>query len=217
MDIHLINRRLRDIYGKDFLDQPIYRVVWSDDEIEKRFGTFRDYVPGTNVLVREVTEVREVKKYPYLEPQYVLEKLFFNQHNKEILDNKTFNPASCTYEPVWAFGREPNGRAKPVVWRAVELILMSINNPKKLTPSQMNDAELEQAKKDEQVFMDLMNEHIKNDPLHSAVKDGDAVMLNQDYNPDKLPRQFREVTEVKELRKEVDEAEKRLFLLRKNG
>lgn len=179
MDIHLINRRLRDIYGKDFLGQAIYRVVWSDDEIEKRFSTFEDYVPGTNILLRRVTEVREVKKYSYLEPQYVLEKLFFNQHNKEILDNKTLNPQTCTYEPLWAFGRE-NKHPKPVVWRAVELILMMSVNPKKLTPSEMNDAELKQAFEDEKLMMDLLNEHIKNDPLHSAVQDGDAVMLNQD-------------------------------------
>src|SRR6476659_3793285 len=105
MDIHIINRRLKDIYGTDLLGQPIYRVIWSDDETEKRFGTFRDFVPGTNILVREVTEVRETKKYSYVHPScYVLEKLFFNQHNKEILDNRTLSPQTCTYEPLWVFG-----------------------------------------------------------------------------------------------------------------
>lgn len=181
MDIHLINQRLRDIYGKDFLDQPIYKVVWSADEIEKRFSTFEDYVPGTNILLRRSTEVREVKKYTYLEPQYVLEKLFVNHHNKEILDNKTLSPQNCTYEPVWAFGVEKNGRPKVVVWRAIELILLSLNNPKKLTPSQMNDVEIEQAKKDEKLMLDLLNEHVKNDPFHSSVQDGDTILLNQDY------------------------------------
>jgi len=135
MDIHLINRRLRDLYGVDFLDQPMYRVIWSDDQLEKRFSTFRDYVPGTNILLREVTEVRECKKYSFLEPQYILEKLFRNIHNKEILDNDTYNPAVTTYEPLWCFGLESNGRAKPLIWRAVELIIVSALNPKKLTPS----------------------------------------------------------------------------------
>lgn len=178
MDIHLINRRLKDIYGVDFLNQPIYRIVWSNDEIEKRFGTFTDYIPGTNIFIREVTEVREVKKYNYLEPQYVLEKLFFNQHNKEILDNKTLAPQICTYEPLHAFGHEKNGRAKEVVWRAVELLLMMVNNPKLLTPSQMNDVELAQAAEDEKIMIELMNTHIKSDAMHSSIADGDTIMMN---------------------------------------
>lgn len=186
MDIHLINQRLADLFGKDFLNQPIYRIIWSD-EIEKRFSYFEDYVPGTNVLIRRVQEVRECKKYAFLDkPQYVLEKLFFNQHNTEILDNKTLSPRTCTYEPMWCFGHEPNGRPRKPIWRAVELLMMAINNPSKLTPSQMKDAEMKQALEDEKIMLELLNKHIKSDPLHSAIKDGDAVMLNQDYKPEKL-------------------------------
>jgi len=180
MDLHIINQRLRDLHGVDLLGQPIYRVIWSPDEIEKRFATFTDFLPGTNVFIREVTEVREVQKYSYLAPQYVLEKLFRNQHNKQILDNKTLAPMTCTYEPMWAFGHEVNGRARQVVWRAVELIILAVNNPKVLTPSQMDDVEFKQAVDDEKLMMDLMEEHIPNDSLHSAIRDGDAVMLNQD-------------------------------------
>jgi hypothetical protein len=176
MDLHLINRRLVEMYGTDFMNQPIYRVIWSEDQIEKRFSTFKDFLEGTNILLREVTEVREVRKYSYLEPQYVLEKLFWNQHNKEILNNDSLEPSRCTYEPMWCFGYD--GKVpKPVIWRAIELIILSINNPKKLTPSQLNDEELEQAKRDELLFMNILNEKIPNDSLHTAVKDGGAVML----------------------------------------
>lgn len=178
MDIPIINQRLKDLYGKDFLDQPIYRVVWSGDQVEKRFSTFRDFVPNTNILLREVAEVRECKKYNYLEPQWILEKLFINHHNKEILDNDTLAPSSCTYEPLWAFGFEPSGRARRPVWRAIELILASVNNPKKLTPSEMNDKEFEQAREDEKLMLDLLNEHIPNDSLHTAIQDGAADIYN---------------------------------------
>lgn len=190
MDNHIINRRLKDIYGSDYLGQNIYRVIWSEDQLEKRFGTFTDYLKGTNIFLREVTEVREVKKYPYLEPQWVLEKLFFNQHNNEILDNNTLAPSTCTYEPVFAFGHEKNGLARPVVWRAVELILTSINNPKKLTPSQMSDAEIKQAEADEKLMRDLLDEKVPNDSLHMAVKDGGAVMLG-DRGPNPIHKSLR--------------------------
>jgi len=182
MDIREINRNLVEHFGKDFLDRPVYRVVWSDDLVEKRFGTFRDYVSGTNILLREVTEVREVRKYSYLEPQYVLEKLFINQHNTEILESDTFNPQHCTYEPVWCFGHDSSHKygkkARQPVWRAIQLLITMLLNPKKLTSSEMNDAEKAQAFKDEQVLMDLLNTHIKSDAMHSAIQDGDAVIVS---------------------------------------
>jgi hypothetical protein len=181
MDLHLINQRLRDLYGCDLLGQPVYRVVWSEDQIEKRFADFTDFVPNTNILLRKVTEMREVKKYSYLEPQYVLEKLFRNQHNKEILDNATLAPQSCTYEPLWAFDYDGKLPKQPV-WRAIELIIMSVNNPEKLTPSEMNDAEMKQALDDEKLMVDLMNKHIKSDALHSSVQDGDTIMLGRGTN-----------------------------------
>lgn len=178
MDIPAVNRRLVDIYGSDLLGQPIYRCVWSLDEIEKRFSTFEDYIEGTNILIRRVKEVREVRKYNYIEPQWVLEKLFHNQHNKEILDNKTLSPLNCTYEPVWCFGHEDNGRARRPIWRAIEFILLSINNPSKLTPSQMTDAEIDDARKDEEIMAKLLEEKMPDNYLHSSIKDGETVMLN---------------------------------------
>jgi hypothetical protein len=179
MDIHIVNSRLRDIYGCDLLSQPIYKIVWSPDEFEKRLSTFRDFLPGTNIFLREVREVREVRKYPDLLDQWILEKLFFNQHNTEILNNQTLSPLRCSYEPLWCFGQDDKGQPKRPVWRAIEIILMSINNPKKLTPSQMNDKEFEQARKDEELMMEIMNTKIKNDSFHSSVQDGDTILFGR--------------------------------------
>ena len=182
MDLHLVNRKLKDLYGQDLLSQAIYHVVWSDDEIEKRFSYFEDYIPGTNILIRKVQEVREVKKYNFLKSQYILEKLFVNKHNTEILDNTTLSPRACTYEPLWAFGFDKQGKPLRPIWRAIEIIIDSaMNPPRKLTPSEINDKEFEKMRKDEELMMELMNTHIKSDTFHSSVQDGDTVLLNQDY------------------------------------
>jgi hypothetical protein len=180
MDIYLINQKLADTYGTDWLKQPLYRIIWSADQIEKRLGTFNDYIPGTNVFIRKVTEVRECRKYPGFDPQWCLEKLFFNQHNDEILDNDTLNPSTCTYEPLWMFGFE-NGRAKRPVWLAVQFLINKVNNPKPLTPSELNDEELKRALEEEKVINDLLAANVKNDVLHSSVKDGDTIMMNDAY------------------------------------
>ena len=179
MDIHLINRRLKELYGQDFLRQPIFRVVWSDDELEKRFGEFEDYLEGTNIFLRRFVGVREAKKYNFMKPQYILEKLFINKHNREILDNDTFSPRMCTYEPFWCFGRDDKDRPIKPVWRAVELVIVMNLNPKKLTPSQMNDEEFRRALEDEKIMTELLNTHVKSDALHSSVQDGDTVMFGR--------------------------------------
>lgn len=175
-----INQRLKDRYGQDILGQPVYRVVWSASQVEKRRGEFEDYVPNTNILIRRVHEVREVKKYAYLDPQWILEKLMVNPEHSEVVDNDTLTPRSTTYEPIWSFGFEADGRPKLPVWHPVEFLIEMQRNPVTLTPSQMTDAEIDESERDYQMMMDLMNASIRNDPLHSAVKDGDAVMLNQD-------------------------------------
>lgn len=55
-------------YLKDYF--PHFRLEWSEDQLEKRLGTFTQYYPIYSV----VTEVREVKKYPMLGiPCYILE------------------------------------------------------------------------------------------------------------------------------------------------
>lgn len=185
MDILLINRKLKDIYGADLLGQPIFRIVWSEDLIEKRFSTFRDYVPGTNILLREVTEVRELKKYRDYKPQYVLEKLMVNHHGTEILDSDSLSPSNAVYEPLWMFKHEDKGKPKQPVWRAVELLLSWIMNPKKLSPSDMKDSEIKQYEEDERIMMEMLEiqaDEFGQSLLGSKIKDGDAVVLsNTDY------------------------------------
>src|SRR5690348_475959 len=112
MDLHLINRRLKEKYGPGFnLVDPMFRVVFSDDEVEHRKEKFRDFVPGTNILLREVEEVRLCKKYNFLEPQYVLEKQIRNL-NDAVIDTRNLSN-KVTYEPFYAFGQDEKGRPKP--------------------------------------------------------------------------------------------------------
>lgn len=178
MDVTTVNNKLKDNYGQDLLGQPFFRIVWSEDQLEKRIGDFEDYLPGTNILIRRVREVRECKKYPFLKPQWVMEKLFFNQHNDEILDNDTLSPRTCTYEPFWAFGHEKNGRAKRPIWDGCVYLINCWMNPRKKTPSEMNDDEINEELKQQEAFQELLNTHVKNDSLHSAIEDGDAIMMN---------------------------------------
>lgn len=183
MDIHLINRKLKDIYGSDLLDQPIYRVVWSDDLLEKRFETFRDFVPGTNILLREKKEVREVKKYNYLEPQWILERLFM-EPNTAIVDNDTLNPRFSSYNCIWSFGFEGKGnnkRAQRPVWRAIELLIKwNFTEKKVASPKEMEEMDMKQLEEDEKIMLEMLNAKGES-YFQSALHDGDAIVMPSNY------------------------------------
>jgi hypothetical protein len=168
MDIHLINRKLRDQYGIDVAsDLPKYRIVWSDDELEKRTGLFQDFVPGTNILIRSVYEMREVKKYNYLDPQYILEKLTPNVNNPEIM-------FGLVYEPVWCFKEQ-----RELIWRAIDLLIRFSQHPyKPFTEKELENMDEAQRIEDEKIMARMLDELVPNDSFHSSVKDGDTIILS---------------------------------------
>lgn len=95
--LETVNTRLKDYYGS--VDgMPRYRLSWSEDQYEERYGTFNDFTPE-GLYLRTVTEVRRVQKYAeYIREKYLLERLTVVPIiNQEELLNKV------SYEPVWVF------------------------------------------------------------------------------------------------------------------
>jgi hypothetical protein len=112
--IESLNKRLIDHYGIDSdTGRPMFRIVWANDETEKRLMAFTDF--GIELIH---PEVREVKKYPYLKDLYVLERLVvvpdINQH--ELPSQK------LSYEPIWAY-RDVNNNPLPPIWDVTKLIV----------------------------------------------------------------------------------------------
>jgi len=69
--ITTLNQRLIDHFGLDTdSTKPMFRIVWADDQLEKRMMDTLD--SGIQLLY---PVVREVKKYSYLREVWVLESL----------------------------------------------------------------------------------------------------------------------------------------------
>lgn len=119
-NIQEINKRLLK-YGTNLLGKPHFRLVFSDDIFEKRFGLFGDYYGS--ILVREVKEVREVRKYNYISHRWILEmwKKDFERPTKELV-------APDGYECIYVF-EDKDGKELPVVWHVIEMIIFFILNP----------------------------------------------------------------------------------------
>lgn len=83
MNLTKLNQQIEDNFGR-LEDRPRYRVVWSDDELEQRYGTFRD-IDSNGMFIREVKELRQVPKYKqWIQESYILERLtVYSEFNHE--------------------------------------------------------------------------------------------------------------------------------------
>lgn len=94
--IDTINNQLVSLFGEDFTTkQPIFRIVWSEDQFEKRLMDVTD--EGLQLLT---PNVRIVPKYrQWIHERYVLERLVIvpNMNIEELAGVK------LSYEPLWIF------------------------------------------------------------------------------------------------------------------
>lgn len=118
--IEVLNLRLIEYYGSYRLDMPNFQLRMSDQVIETQFDTFCDFLEGTNILLREVTEARKIKIYNYIQPpKWILERLVPNPNPDEILDGKLI------YTCIWAFGLmgDPLGEPIEPKWIALQFVI----------------------------------------------------------------------------------------------
>jgi len=124
--IETINQRLKDYFGIDTITgAPIWRVVFSEDQFEKRMGTFDDISPA-GIYLRTVTEVRNVPKYrQWIHQKYILEQLVVVpiHQMQELADN------AVSYEPLWVF-QDKDENYLPPAWEAIEFLIQTVNAAK---------------------------------------------------------------------------------------
>jgi len=113
--------------GIDFDGRAMFRIVWADEQLEKRRGSWDIYYAGV-IYLRTETGVKEVPKYPYFKGCWVLEKLETFRHPDVIYDKPK------GYEPFFVF-KDKDGNPLPVNRRVVEFICRSIlEGPEKVDP-----------------------------------------------------------------------------------
>ena len=97
---------------------PNWRVIWSDDELEKRFVT---HTPeGLELLYKEV---REIPKYrQWIHKKFVLERVLPIPEGVE-----TDLVDKYSYEPVWVF-QDSHGNPLPPNYGAIKLIVETVYN-----------------------------------------------------------------------------------------
>lgn len=120
-----INNFLKGIAKVPLRDtEPIFRLVWSEDQFELRRGTFNEFYG--KIFLREVTGVRQVRKYNYIHEKWVLEQWYPPQFcNQEELPESRRG----SYEPIYVF-QDKRGNALPVKKAVIEYIIHTRFQPK---------------------------------------------------------------------------------------
>jgi hypothetical protein len=109
--IEVLNKRLADYFGTDTVtSEPIYRIVWSEDQLEKRRTNYTK--EGIELLY---PEVREMPKYrQWISEKFVLERLSVVPNiNQEDLLTKT------SYEPLYVY-EDGKGNPLPPKWEVTK-------------------------------------------------------------------------------------------------
>lgn len=147
IEVKRINKQLREHFGTEITGQSIWRVVWTDDQYEKRKTDVT--VEGLQLLYPEVIEM---PKYSYLPHKWILEQLVVvpEVNRDELAD------AKLSYEPIFPFQTD-SGEALPPSFEASKFVIDTINaakGKKSLAKYKENPDEdkIRQAKLKEELF-----------------------------------------------------------------
>ena len=148
--LEILNERLKEYYGVAWNGMPIYRIVFSDDQLEMRLTDCDD--KGVKLLF---PEVRELPKYRhYITSKYLLEQLVeLNEEAQNELKTK------ISYEPLWVY-TDKNDNALPPHWEVTQFVINTVmaargksNLAKYIDPNTTMEAKQERvAKIEEELF-----------------------------------------------------------------
>jgi hypothetical protein len=179
-ELNKFNRNLIDNYGY-YEGFPKFKLVWSDDVVEKRLTKFTK--DGFELLV---PEVKELPKYRQWKPErYIIEMLTFIGDNPELSVN-----GELGYEPFYTFENKaeefliPNWNAAKVIIDAM-LEIAGVRKAAKYNTS--NDFEREQLIKRVDELEEALygNESRIGDALKSDSAVGYGTRLKDgSFNPD---------------------------------
>jgi hypothetical protein len=108
--------------GKSITGEYLYRLVWSDNILENRYGTFNEFTsPG--LFVRTFTGIKLVPKYSYIKERWILEKWAPGNLTR---NPETPDASAGDYIPVYVF-EDGKGKYLPPTRRVLEFLIGSLN------------------------------------------------------------------------------------------
>ena len=114
--IESIDEKLLNEFGTEFGNAPRFRVVFSEDQFEKRWTNTTD--EGFELLQPEVRLLPKYKQW--IREKYILERLI-------PIIGETDLVTKVSYEPAWVF-QDKNGNYLPPFYEGCKLVIESMFN-----------------------------------------------------------------------------------------
>lgn len=151
-DVDLINKTIK-ANGTNEYGDPLFRVVFSDDQVERRLGNFTDTHGG--LFVRQVTEVREVRKYPWIKEKWILERWASGElaAHKDLREVK-----NGVYICVYVF-QDPKQEYLPPLLKVAEIVINNLLNPRRQAEALQEDQKVWDKKEEDE--LNKIEEEIK--------------------------------------------------------
>lgn len=142
--LEVFNERLIQLYGREQISQkPKYRIVRSEEQTEKRFGSYDVLTQETGIWLGSKKGLVEIKKYWYFKDCWLLERCEPNIDRSNIFFDK------FTYEPILPFLDKDNNQL-PLNWKAVEFCVNRIERASRKLLTESDHLEQEEKKLQEE-------------------------------------------------------------------
>lgn len=183
--------------GRSLDGRPIWRVSWGPDQREKKVGEFTDF--NGHIIIRVVKEMREVQKYPFAPPTWVLERLtFLDSKAMQIAQKELVEIRNGSYEAVHFF-MDGQCNPLPLAWAVVEHILYMLwNGPNAKNPKYSREEALDKQNQQEVLELEQQFGEIgRSDTFNREIPSIVLPSNKQDYwsrpLPVKVPENMRSI------------------------
>jgi hypothetical protein len=155
--------------------KPLFRLVWTDEQIELRRGTYNIYYG--DVFLRTETGVLTVPKYPHLKGRYIIERwyppeIYFTPELPESVNGG--------YEVKFIF-EDKNYNRLPLRMRVVEILINSWMKPDPSMLARMSrDKQLAEDKEKESYNKDIEEMDVSSD-IMSNLHFGEGIIVPASY------------------------------------
>lgn len=159
-DIEFINKNLKEIYGTNLTYQPLWRVIFAPDLLEKRFVSEPEFIGS--LFHRYFAGVKEKPKYPKgtWGECYILERMFSSMHSLMAPPEDVI--VWDGYEPFWSFVTGKGEHRKPIrpTWAAVNILVRSALYGHRQTLTEAYDAEEKSWKNEAAEIRDMLDDDL---------------------------------------------------------
>lgn len=166
--VQTINKRLK-IYGFNIYDDPIFRVVFSDDEREVR----RTKIKG---------EVAEIWKYPWIKSKWILERWASGE--------LSYHPSLITFKDgvyicVYVF-QDKDQNYLPPLWDVTEIVVRNLLHPRTKSEALSQDKEIEEKNEEKEIDIIQKDLQIQSDEISRKDKRSIRESISIGYTESKI-------------------------------